>query len=462
MRLNKSPPRGCHIEKPLPQVGPEDQSPRRIWRVGIAGRRAQLTPSHSDWYPARMERYRPAAVWLTMAFSTLALAGCGLVFQRRTQSISITTDPPAAEVTLSRESVLETVVAPATVAVQRSRDSLTVCAVKPKFQQQCQVLPFRSNRLLVTFDSIPAALGLLVDRIFGTWPGSYPDSVYLALLEEPKNEPWIAHYRLSVSSLTRPDGQKARPEERPGPNGEVIYLYSDPDFQMSITPKVDTIDLRIRNVSGRVAKLTWDEAVFVDFDDTANRMGHGEPTTIETERSQVPSVIPPDKILQETVFPMNRVYRGVETRAETSSACMRQCQQTAYTCMAAYNCSGYRSRNQYPSNYAFLQAIANNIEAGLCERRCLDQRHACFGTCTELKQVDTGLRHLPIVPNTIRPCTEKEEAFTERAKRQDPTHYSIFLPFSIAGSARQYMLNLATQFDSFEEYKYCPQQETDF
>ena len=167
---------------------------------------------------------------------------------------------------------------------------------------------------------------------------------------------------------------------------------------MSITPKVDTIDLRIRNVSGRVAKLTWDEAVFVDFDDTANRMGHGEPTTIETERSQVPSVIPPDKILQETVFPMNRVYRGVETRAETSSACMRQCQQTAYTCMAAYNCSGYRSRNQYPSNYAFLQAIANNIEAGLCERRCLDQRHACFGTCTELKQVDTGLRHLPIRP----------------------------------------------------------------
>jgi hypothetical protein len=96
--------------------------------------------------------------------SLAVISGCGLVTQGMHQTVRVTSNPAGADVTFEGE----TLTTPASVTVSRRSGWRLLRAEKPGFVPGCKVIPCSMNRLVVVFDSIPAAVPLAIDAIFGS------------------------------------------------------------------------------------------------------------------------------------------------------------------------------------------------------------------------------------------------------------------------------------------------------
>ncbi|HVO24787.1 MAG TPA: SHOCT domain-containing protein [Candidatus Margulisiibacteriota bacterium] len=108
-----------------------------------------------------------------VALSIVMQAGCGLVFQGYHQTLKVTSAPEGATVTDGSK----TLTTPTEMTVSRRKSSTPSILrfKKDGLYSACRLLEWQSDPLLVTLDSIPAAIPLLLDLAFRTFPGRYKD-----------------------------------------------------------------------------------------------------------------------------------------------------------------------------------------------------------------------------------------------------------------------------------------------
>jgi hypothetical protein len=113
-------------------------------------------------------RWRVASL---MCLVAAAHTGCGLLLQGREQPLRISSVPPGARVSIDGD----TFQTPAQITIpRRSSDSL-VRVHKDDYYSACSQLEWESDPLLVTLDSIPLAIPLVIDLVNRTLPGYIRD-----------------------------------------------------------------------------------------------------------------------------------------------------------------------------------------------------------------------------------------------------------------------------------------------
>jgi hypothetical protein len=260
---------------------------------------------------------------------------------------------------------------------------------------------------------------------------------------------WIANYRLvlvSVKAQGRPLGIGSQ-----GGDDDNTFVFKDETLKVTVFPGQTTIDLHIENHAERSVKIRWDDAVFVDFDHVSNPIGRESGDL--PDPSAMPSfrVIAPGTSIQERVFPKSRLYEVSSTVHSTDSACVQRCNEEMYQCMAAYNCSGWRSRQPYTGQNWALFAVADAIDSSLCQRRCGDQAGACVAaSCARVSQRSEGYRLLPMVPDLRRQCSQSEDDFVKIAETAEPQTYAILLPIELGGSTREYLLSFEGELFQYQ------------
>ena len=413
-------------------------------------------------------------------------SGCGLVLQGTSSKVGVVTEPAGVRVSVGGQ----TYSAPVSLTLRRNTGALVVRAAHPGYRDACRILDVQRDEmsgLLFSLDVLSLG-GVLVDGLAGTLPSHYPDSVHIVMEPGPEEdfeplptddellsywrsgafdrclqsrsltatanlENWFADFKPALRSVTV-DGKIAGKVQRAGENAQPLFIFQDNTLTLTVAPQEDTIDLRIGNRTERSLKVRWADAVFVDFDHTSHAIGR-----VKLEGSPAPqasSVIAPGTLGDETAFPQSRVYEASTSVHTTDQPCVQSCQQIVYQCMSANNCSGYRSRQPYTGEGWLLVAFANGLDAGLCERRCLDQLEPCVGSCDRTITRSEGLQHLPIVPSLPRPCGQSQDDFTRAAQAATPQTYAILLPVETAGTVREYMLNFEGSLFQYRKHQGCP------
>lgn len=103
--------------------------------------------------------------------------------------------------------------------------------------------------------------------------------------------------------------------------GKVLYLkmtapqengsleYSDSGYGLSFVfePSFSEMQFSVTNNSKDMIKLVWDDTVFVDTDGQPSRIIHYGVRYDETEKTMVPTLIPPGATLRDAMAPANRI-----------------------------------------------------------------------------------------------------------------------------------------------------------
>ena len=122
-----------------------------------------------------------------IAILALLQSSCGLI-QGTTQRILISSTPTGAALEVVSRNGIRTGVAPAELEVSRRRTRVAVVrASKDGYRSACNLLQVKKDAGLIALDSIPAAVPLLIDLMFGTLPGHYPNEVDVPLQPLPPN-----------------------------------------------------------------------------------------------------------------------------------------------------------------------------------------------------------------------------------------------------------------------------------
>jgi hypothetical protein len=103
-------------------------------------------------------------------------SGCGLVFNGRTQLVTVRTNPPGAVVSVDGWDT----VSPGTVTLSRKRSWVVARAALDGYQPACQVIGAPRNKVFIVLDSIPLAIPLLIDMQTGTLR-EFPEDVRFTL-----------------------------------------------------------------------------------------------------------------------------------------------------------------------------------------------------------------------------------------------------------------------------------------
>lgn len=431
-----------------------------------------------------MQQRAKIACAILSGLTAWLLSGCGLVLQGRTSKLSVTTTPPDTTVSVAGKSYS----APAAVELPRNAGGVVVRARQDGYLESCRVVDVQTTRLLVALDAVPLGLGLVIDRLAGTWPSEYaPVQVALSPAESggeatplppdpeiliawrnvgidrcagartpfvrAKLEKRIAHFRPALTSV-RVQGKVPLGVTRE--ETDDVFVFHDDAIAVEVIPEDLAIQLSVENRMSRSVKIRWDEAVFVDFDHTSNAIAHREKGGSDASgvHSNI-SVIAPGTTVQTSVSPVSRTVEVTRAIRTSDAGCVQQCQQSIYQCMAAFNCSGYRSHVPYTGQGWMLFAIADGIDAGLCERRCLDQGQACVGSCVRVSG-QREAQQLPIVPTLLRPCSQSEDEFDRAAQSAEPETYAVLLPIEVSGTVREYTLNFKGEFFQYGLDQGCP------
>jgi hypothetical protein len=130
---------------------------------------------------------RTLLVWVMLSIlSSTLLPGCGLVFQGRTQDVTLRTTPPGATAALGGNET----VTPGSVTMMRDQGWVVARASMPGYQSVCRLVPAPRNRLLVVPDCFPP-VWLAVD-LFAHTLRKFPNEVSLTLQPlEPGAKPTV-------------------------------------------------------------------------------------------------------------------------------------------------------------------------------------------------------------------------------------------------------------------------------
>lgn len=136
-----------------------------------------------------------------VALPMLFQLGCGLILKGPAQRVAVSSEPPSAHIeTITKEGTFNGD-APVELLLNRRRPfQAIVRATKPGYYSACRIIVGRRDPILVTLDSIPAAIPLLIDMMAGTWPVDYPSSVDIPL--KPLPEGYVDVLPTAADTLT--------------------------------------------------------------------------------------------------------------------------------------------------------------------------------------------------------------------------------------------------------------------
>ncbi|MEO8602827.1 MAG: SHOCT domain-containing protein [bacterium] len=107
----------------------------------------------------------------TALFMGSLMSGCGLIIQGREQPLRISSAPVGASVSFDNQGLAT----PADLTIPRRASRSLIRIKKDGYYSVCQFLEWKSDPLLITLDSIPAAIPLLIDLSFHAFPGQNRD-----------------------------------------------------------------------------------------------------------------------------------------------------------------------------------------------------------------------------------------------------------------------------------------------
>lgn len=90
-------------------------------------------------------------------------------------------------------------------------------------------------------------------------------------------------------------------------NGIFKYCFEDDMIKIVWAPTPYEINFFIQNKSNNSIKIIWDEATFVDTNDVAHRVIHGDVRLIKKNDPIPPTVIPSGATIENLIFPANNV-----------------------------------------------------------------------------------------------------------------------------------------------------------
>lgn len=122
-----------------------------------------------------------------VALPMLFQLGCGLILKGPAQRVAVSSEPTNAHIeTVTRDGTRDGET-PVELLLSRRRPFQAIVRVtKPGYYSACRIIIGRRDPFLVTLDSIPAAIPLLLDMMAGTWPVDYPPSVDIPLKPLPE------------------------------------------------------------------------------------------------------------------------------------------------------------------------------------------------------------------------------------------------------------------------------------
>ena len=117
-------------------------------------------------------------------------------------------------------------------------------------------------------------------------------------------------YITSLSQVEKPENSKIRYGKTQIIKDSTITKYSYVDNVIDITIFATNRDFHftIRNNYTSTIKIIWDEAAFIDLEDTSSKIMHSGIKFSQMEESQPASVIIKGAKLEEVVCPINKVY----------------------------------------------------------------------------------------------------------------------------------------------------------
>ena len=100
-------------------------------------------------------------------------------------------------------------------------------------------------------------------------------------------------------------------------NQSDTLIFSDEfiDIKFSVLEKL--IDFHIQNKTNEGIKINWDELSFISPDGTASRVNHSSGIrVIEKGNPQVPTVIPPNTKISDSLIPTKNIYYSYDWNAK--------------------------------------------------------------------------------------------------------------------------------------------------
>jgi hypothetical protein len=93
----------------------------------------------------------------------------------------------------------------------------------------------------------------------------------------------------------------------PVKSSETVFKDSIAEFSFQFYS--DSIDLSIKNISKLQKPIIvfWDKMTYVDENKIAKRVIHGNIKIIDKMSVQIPSIIPPDSKIEDTLFPVDNI-----------------------------------------------------------------------------------------------------------------------------------------------------------
>ena len=86
-----------------------------------------------------------------------------------------------------------------------------------------------------------------------------------------------------------------------------IYSYEDNVISISWLPSKEQIDFSLVNKSGNSIKIIWDDAAYIDIENSSSRVLHKGVKYINREKSQIATVVPDGATLNDVVCPSDNI-----------------------------------------------------------------------------------------------------------------------------------------------------------
>lgn len=141
--------------------------------------------------------------------------------------------------------------------------------------------------------------------------GEKDDCLVESLYSAPFEKALTGKYVSLLSNVEKP----ANPEIRYGettviPSEDAVskFSYKDNVIDILIFGVRDGFDFVLQNISGSTIKIIWDEAVFVNFDGSTEKVMHKGTKYAERNESQPPTTIIKNAKWEDSVTPTNLVY----------------------------------------------------------------------------------------------------------------------------------------------------------
>ncbi len=136
----------------------------------------------------------------------------------------------------------------------------------------------------------------------------------------PLNEAMSGKYSTTLSKVEKPANSRIRygkTTSESSDNGFSKYRYKDNIIDILIFSDGSRFYFEMENISTSSIKIIWDEAAFVNFDGSSERVMHSGIRYSDRGNSQPPTIIIKNSKLEDVAVPTNLIYYddGWETRS---------------------------------------------------------------------------------------------------------------------------------------------------